>query len=346
MKQSQFDTLMGCREDKGSSRLPVALIVDSPWIPGYCGISTMDYFVQPDLWWDANMRIRRDFPEAIFVPDFWVEFGMAAEPSGFGCKVSFFEHTTPNVHHLVKSADDVELLAFLPDPNPRNDGLMPFALNLYKRASARAVETEEKIKIVAARGPLTIASHMMGLTEFLIAVKIYPGEVHKLLKKTAALSKNWLSAQAEVLPDAQGILLLDDVVGLLSGEDYLEFAHPYLQEIFSAFPSELKIYHNDTDNPACYEYLGGLGIDIFNFTHMQDIATVRKLAGDRVCLMGNVPPLGTLAKGSPEEVYDAAKKCIKSHGTGRGMILSAGGGVSPGTPNENIKALICASESP
>jgi uroporphyrinogen decarboxylase len=58
--------------------------------------------------------------------------------------------------------------------------------------------------------------------------------------------------------------------------------------------------------------------------------------------MGNVPPLGVLAKGSPEEVYEAARKCIQAHGMGHGMILSAGGGVSPGTPKENIKALISA----
>lgn len=340
MKQRQFETLINCCENKSFTNPPVALIVDSPWIPGYCGISTMDYFARFDIWWDANIKIREDFPEAIFVPDFWVEFGMAAEPSGFGCKVSFFEDTTPNVHHLVQSADDIGLLVSLPDPNPKTDGLMPFALNHYKQALVRAGETDEKIKIVAARGPLTTASHMMGLTEFLIAVKIYPKETHKLLKKTTALSKNWLSAQAEVLPDAQGIMLLDDVAGLLSKEDYTEFAHPYLKEIFSSFSTELKIYHNDTDNPSCFEYLDELGMDIFNFTHMQDISEVRKRVGERICLMGNVPPLDVLAKGSPEEVYDSAKNCIQNHGSEHGIILSAGGGVSPGTPKENIKALI------
>ena len=29
-------------------QVPVALIVDSPWLPGYVGIDTRDYFLYPD----------------------------------------------------------------------------------------------------------------------------------------------------------------------------------------------------------------------------------------------------------------------------------------------------------
>jgi len=29
-------------------QVPVALIVDSPWLPGYAGIDTRDYFLFPD----------------------------------------------------------------------------------------------------------------------------------------------------------------------------------------------------------------------------------------------------------------------------------------------------------
>ena len=30
--------------------VPIALTVDSPWLPGYTGINTLDYYLKPDLW--------------------------------------------------------------------------------------------------------------------------------------------------------------------------------------------------------------------------------------------------------------------------------------------------------
>ena len=63
-------------------------IVDSPWIPGFLGISTLDYLTMPEVFLEANLAVEREFPDVIFLPGFWVEMGMGAEPSGFGCKVS------------------------------------------------------------------------------------------------------------------------------------------------------------------------------------------------------------------------------------------------------------------
>jgi len=321
-------------------KIPVGLIVDSPWIPAYTGISTMDYFTIPEKWFDANIRIKKDFPELILIPDFWAEYGMATEPSGFGCKINFYEHNTPTVNHIIPSADDMDIVDQIKVPNPKMDGLMPFLLNLYKNIEPKVKETGESIKIVAGRGPLAIATHLMGLTDFLIGMKIDPDNAHKLLKITTTLVKDWLEAQADVLDEVEGILVLDDIVGFLSKEDYLEFAHPYLKEIYNAFPGCLKLYHNDTDGDVCYEYIEDLGVNIFNFTHKKEILKVREKVGNHVCLLGNVPPLEVLTQGTPDLVRAAARQCLASYGGNAGIILSAGGGTSPGTPKENIRALI------
>jgi uroporphyrinogen decarboxylase len=199
----------------------------------------------------------------------------------------------------------------------------------------------ESIKIVAGRGPLAIGTHLMGLTEFLVGMKLDPDNMHKLLKLTTTLVKNWLEAQAVVLSEVEGILVLDDIVGFLSKDDYMEFAHPYLKEIFDAFPNTVKIYHNDTDGDAYYDSLEDLGVNIFNFTHLKTIAEVRSKVGDKVCLLGNIPPLEELVQGTPDSVKASTKKCLEDAGD-RGIILSAGGGASPGTPKENIQAMLDA----
>lgn len=340
MNAKQWDILLKSAAMEVMEKIPIAYLVDSVWIPGYCGISHHDYFTMPDKWYQANLMIKKDFPEVIFIPDFWVEYGMAFETTGFGCKINFYENSTPTLNHLITSIDDIDRLINLSVPNPKTDGLMPFALNIYKNMEPKIKGMGESIKIVAARGPLTIAAHLMGVTEFLLGVKLEPDNIHKLLKNTATLTKNWLSAQVEVLSEVEGILVLDDVVGFLSKDDYLQFAHPYLKEINGHFPGFLKLYHNDTDNPISFEFLKELGTNIFNFTHKQDLAKVKGLAGDKVCLMGNVPPLDTLFKGTPEQVVEATKKCLLQYSEKKGLLVSAGGGVSFGTSKQNLRAMI------
>jgi uroporphyrinogen decarboxylase len=57
-------------------------------------------------------------------------------------------------------------------------------------------------------------------------------------------------------------------------------------------------------------------------------------------MMGNVPPLDVGVRGTPEEVAQSAQACLDKGAPGGGMILSFGGGVSPGTPAENIDAIL------
>ncbi|MFM1944840.1 MAG: uroporphyrinogen decarboxylase [Verrucomicrobiota bacterium] len=105
-------------------------------------------------------------------------------------------------------------------------------------------------------------------------------------------------------------------------------------------PGALKIFHNDTNNPVSYGHVGELGVQIFNFTHLQPIAEVRRRVGAGVCLMGNVPPLEVLVQGSPEQVRESGRRCMREHGGRAGLLLSAGGGVSPGTPGDSVEALM------
>ena len=221
---------------------------------------------------------------------------------------------------------------------------MPLVLANYRHVLPRVRAKGMDIRIVAARGPLAVASHVIGLTSFLVGLKTEPALTHRFLKITTQLIKDWLSAQADALPGVDGIMVLDDLVGFLSREDYQEFAHPYLKEIFSVLAT-VKVFHNDTDSPVCYEFLNDLGLNIFNFTHLQSIKDVRARVGESVCLIGNVAPRDILASGSPQEVAQAAGRCLSENAGNPFFFLSAGGGVSPGTPAANIDALVQAAGS-
>ena len=338
MRASQWNTLVRIVRGERVEHTPVALIVDSPWIPPFLEMSTVDYIAVPDLWLQANLAVARRFPDVIFLPGFWVEPGMASEPSGFGCRISFSEGQPPSVHAI---ASDISEIDGLEAPNPLHDGLMPLVIAQYRHAASRVRAEGMDIRMVAARGPLAVASHLLGLTGFLMGLKTDPARTHRLLKVTTRLAKDWLTAQAEALPGVEGIMVLDDVMGFLSKEDYLEFAHPYMQDLFS-IPAAVKILHNDTDSPVCYPFIRDIGAHVFNFTHLKSISSVRTLVGDTVCLMGNVAPLEVLAQGSPASVAGAVRRCLEENAGHPSFLLSAGGGTSPGTPAANIDALVGA----
>ncbi len=320
-------------------QVPVALIVDSPWLPGYAGIDTRDYFLFPEKWLEINKGLLERFPEAVWIPGFWVEFGMAAEPSAFGAKVRFFNDRPPSIEPLLP---DLDFWANAKPVNPQEDGLMPLVLRLYEMMDARLQAEGLGIKMVCARGPLTVTSWLLGISPLMMGLATEPEKVSKLLETVTESIIRWLHAQLDTLKEPEGILVLDDLVGMVSKRHYGKMVHPYLRRIFDEFEGLIRIYHNDTPCPHLLESLADANFDVFNFSHEVDISRVKEAMGHRVALMGNVPPLDMGARGTPEEVAQWAKGCLDKAAPGGGMILSFGGGVSPGTRPENIDALLAA----
>jgi uroporphyrinogen decarboxylase len=263
---------------------------------------------------------------------------MAIEPSALGGKVRFPADQTPSELPMLFHLEDLDQL---PEVDPQTDGLMPVALRQYRAQKRRISEAGYTIPVVAARGPLALAVFLRGLTPFMMDITDNPAGVHRLLAYTTNATVAWLKAQAEAVGESvEGILVLDDIVGFLSRKHYQEFAHPYLQTVFSRFPSSwVKVYHNDARIDPFLEDLAEVGFDVLNWTHKLDINEVRKRTRGKVCLMGNVPPLELGVRGTPAEVKAAALNLLRSAGR-EGVILSLGGGVSPGMSAANIHAMI------
>ena len=197
----------------------------------------------------------------------------------------------------------------------------------------------------AARGPLCTAAFVRGTTELMLDLVERPEWAHRLIDLCTRLVIDWLKAQAKALGDGvEGIFLLDDIVGFINEDHYLEFAHPYLKRICDAFPPGwVKLYHNDADVTACLDHLPDCGFNVLNWGKQTDIAEVKARVGSRMCLMGNVNPLEVGVRGTPEEVRAATREVLDKSG-GEGIILSVGGGTSPGMPRENIRAMLGALE--
>ncbi|MBN1430954.1 MAG: uroporphyrinogen decarboxylase family protein [Anaerolineae bacterium] len=324
---------------KEPKEVPVGLIVDSPWLPGYAGVDTRDYFLLPDLWMEINKGLLTRFPDAVWVPGFWIEYGMAAEPSAFGSRLYFYDNRPPSVEPVVA---DLSFWADVKPANPLEDGLMPLILRQYTLAEEKLRAEGLGIRMVCARGPMTVASWLMGVTPLMEGIAMNPDAVTKVLEAMTTTIIRWLHAQLDTLREPEGIMLLDDLVGMVSKRHYQSMIHPHLRRIFDEFDGLVRVYHNDTPCKHLYAGLADANFDVFNFTHEVDIAEAKALMGHRVALMGNVAPLDLGVRGTPEEVLQAARACLEKAAPGGGLILSFGGGVSMGTPPENIDALFQA----
>ena len=107
MRPEQWSTFKRAARLEKLDKVPMAMIVDSPWIPGYLGIKHMDYYLDPELWFQSNLQIMQEFPDVIMVPSWWMEYGMAAEPSVLGAKIKFWQDNTPSEYHTLYRLEDI-----------------------------------------------------------------------------------------------------------------------------------------------------------------------------------------------------------------------------------------------
>jgi uroporphyrinogen decarboxylase len=336
MTDHQWNDLLAAIEGKPLPRPPIGFIIDSPWLPNWFGADILDYFTSEDLWFEANRKAIETFPEIIFLPGFWSEFGMCTEPSAFGAKCVFPRNEFPfadKVIHEVAQIDDLQ------QPNPATDGLLPFMLNRLKGTRPRIEAMGHQIRFSVSRGPLNIATFLMGATEFLSEMMMHPDEIHVLVDKITRFLKSWLALQLETIPTLDGILLLDDIIGFMGRDQFREFGFPSFKTLFD-FPVSVKFLHNDALCAESLEFLPEMGVNLFNMAYDTDLNQLKRATGGTITMLGNIPPRDVLADGTPGDVRKAVRALVDGLEDRSRVILSVGGAVPGGVPTANIRAFI------
>lgn len=324
---------------RGETRAPpVAFIIDCPWLPGWHGVEIADYLSSEHIWFEANRHAIVSFPEIAFLPGFWSEFGMCTEPSAFGTRCIFPRNEFPFAEPIVSNVGQI---AALKAPNPRTDGLLPFMLNRLRWARPQIEDLGHQIRFSVSRGPLNVATFLMGTTEFLMAMKTDPGPVHRLLRLITDFLRDWHALQRETFPTIDGILMLDDIVGFIGEEDFLEFGLPYLKELY-AIDVAVKFFHNDAACAQSIQYYPDAGINLYNPGIQTPLAEMRARCGNRLAFLGTIPPRDVLAQGTPEQVGAAVRALLAGTPDRSKLILSCAGGMPPGVSTENIRAFLDA----
>jgi len=338
MTDQQWELLQRVIKGEVVNPLPTGFIIDCPWLPNWYGVNIIDYFSNDQIWLDANLKAINDFPDTMFLPGFWSEYGMCTEPSAFGARCTFPQNEFPHAHKIIHSSDDIDNL---PEPNPKTDGLLPFMLNRLKLAQPKIEAAGHKIRFSVSRGPLNAASYLMGTTEFLTLMMIEPDKAELLVKKITTYLKSWHELQMATFPSIDGMLMLDDIIGFMGEDEFRQFGLPYFQELYGLNPS-VKFLHNDAPCRASAPLLPEMGVNLFNMGFDVSLNELKELTQNKVTMLGNLPPRDVLAAGTTDEVYNATKKLVGSLKDRSRIIMSCGGGMPPAVYKENISAFVNA----
>lgn len=337
MTEQQWETLLAVIHGEDIRPVPTGFIIDSPWIPNWAGYSILDYFTRPDVWFNTNLQAMKTFPGTMFLPGFWSEYGMCTEPSAFGAISTWEENEFPFAKPVLKTPDDV---ARLDMPNPKKDGLLPFVIKRLRDFQPEMEKAGHKIRFAVARGPLNIASFLMGSTEFLMALKMERDKMEQLLTIVSDFLVEWIQYQKECFPSIDGILLLDDIVGFISRRDFQKFGLFYLKKVYDSLDVSVKFFHNDSPCKASAPYLAEVGINLLNFGIQHTLSEMKAWTDNQITLLGNLPPRDVLARGTAEDVKKTTREMIEALDDARNIIFSCGGGMPPDVTTENIEAFL------
>lgn len=329
-------------ELKEPEQVPVVLLFGCHFLSGFIHEKEASTYRNPDVKMRAHIAFQRRFPDLIFLPGGWPSYGVAGpEIEALGCKVEWPEEGGPAIReYIVKAPEDVEKLEV---PDLFEHPITLKALREYEYMKKKTTEFDVNFGN-AGIGPFDMAAQLRGVTQLMADLYLRPKMAHKLLSFTTKVVIKWLKAQDEVINGFIGFKVGDDLPGQLSLRHFELFALPSLEKVFKAFKGRIGIYHNDSDTTHLLEAIPRTGAKVFHFGFEVDAGEAKRRIGDKMCLLGNVPPLEVLAKGTPFDVKLACKKCILRAAPHGGYVLSAGGELVRGTPPENIEAMVKAAK--
>ncbi|HOO83728.1 MAG TPA: uroporphyrinogen decarboxylase family protein [Prolixibacteraceae bacterium] len=339
MTDKQWSDLVALvKGESNNEKIPTGFIIDCPWLPNWYGISILDYFSNDELWLKANLKALETFPDVMFLPGFWSEYGMCTEPSAFGAKTVFWTDEFPFADKVIHSSEDIDALEV---PNPETDGLLPFMLNRLKVARPAIEAAGHKIRFSVSRGPLNIASFLMGTTELMTTMMMEPDKVHKLLRVITDFLKKWHQIQHDAIPTIEGIMMLDDIVGFVGEDEFVEFGLPYLKELYNT-NDKVKLFHNDADCSMSVKFYPEIGINLYNPGLDLSISEIQEATNHQLVVLGSLPPRDVLAACTPTEVYEQTKAMLAAVADRTKLMASCGGGMPPKVSTENINAFLKA----
>ena len=253
-------------------------------------------------------------------------------PEAMGLPYQMVEKKGPWFENTVQSAADVDRMKVAEADDVR---YTVDAIAMTKK------ELDGRVPLIGFAGaPWTIFSYMIegsGSKTFSKAKKFLytePELAHKLLQKITDSTINYLKGQ--IAAGADMVQIFDSWAGILSAEQYKEFALRYIAKICDAIDEVPKTVFAKGAYFVRRE-LGELNCDTIGLDWNMDIAESRALIGPHKTLQGNMDPCVLYSK--DEVIVSKTEEMLKAFGPDK-HIANLGHGVYPDIDPKKVKLMV------
>jgi uroporphyrinogen decarboxylase len=287
---------------------------------------------RPELAVEVTLQPLRRFPldAAIIFAD------LLPPLIGMGIDLDYAAGEGPVIANPVRRAADVEKLRV---PPPEEN--VPFTLEAIRLARQ---ELESKLPLIGFAGaPFTLASYLVegGSSRDQARTKAMmhhePAAWGLLMERLAELMGNYL--QAQVRAGAQAVQVFDSWAGSLSPADYRDHVLPHSRRVIdTARAAGAPVIHFSTGTAGMLELIREAGGHVIGVDWRADLDVAWRRIGGDVAIQGNLDP--AILSAPRAELLRRAADILERAGGRPGHIFNLGHGILPGTPPENVAALV------
>jgi uroporphyrinogen-III decarboxylase len=286
----------------------------------------------------------------------WTDFQNTSEAASLGCEIVFLDDDIPWVGPgWVRTDADLRRLEQM---DVVNSGIN--ARQVAYRRAMMAVAEKYPVRFRGgpvfypganpalthtSHGPFGVAADLMGQTEMFAAILERPDFARELLGIVTDKIIAWLDfCWAEMAIPHRDFAWTDDLAAYLSAKTYREMVLPYEQRLRRHFEGRASLHMCGQTNHLLRIFADEVKIHEYQgFGWQVDLDRIAEVMGGRVTLLGNVSPL-TIAHGTPAQVKAETLHVLRKLAPYGGLIIQDGNNIAPGSPVENINAMMAAAE--
>lgn len=259
----------------------------------------------------------------------------------FGAELYYEKEVLPMPNKpAIDSLDQIDELEI---PDPEKDGRMPVILECAKIYREKYKDNSFVYGGVI-EGPITTASNIIGVENFMRGLINSPDLIHNLLTKVTTALIEFGNLQLERGVDAIGIAEPTASTTCISPEFFEEFSYKYLKKINRKLNTPGTLVHIcGYTQPIIKKWIKLPNMFVISVDDVSITETLETIGNKFIILAGNIPPI-TLLRSTPENIDLVTKKIINEVGNNGKFALCPGCDLAPGTPEENIMAFLKAAK--
>ena len=349
-----------------ADRVPVWPAINYRFLLPKIGVRFDDYFNDPEVMLRSQILGQKWLMENIKTDQYsitgawtgaWTDFQNTTEASGLGCEVVFPEDDIPWVKQdgWIKTDADLRRLEQIDSITQGLNGRqVEFRRGMMAVAEKYPVRFQggpvfypgaNPALTHTSNGPFMLAADLMGITEAFTAILDRPDFMRELFEIVIEKTITWLDfCWREMQIPHRDFAWTDDLAASLSAEVYRDMVLPYEKKLRFHFDGWVALHMCGQTNHLLSIFADEVKINEYQgFGWKVDLDRIGQVMGGRVVLVGNVSPL-TIAYGTPEAVKAETVQVIEKLGAYQGLIIQDGNNIAPGSPLENINAMMEAAE--